>query len=77
MHATTTARGFEPLRAEPNGFLVHHLNHSVTLSMWKGEQAFSQQRVSRIRLPRELVFKVRLARRAQPVQSLPLQRHRP
>ena len=30
--ATSTARGFEPLRAEPNGFLVHHLNHSVTLS---------------------------------------------
>ena len=29
----TTARGFEPLRAEPNGFLVHHLNHSVTLSL--------------------------------------------
>ena len=29
----STARGFEPLRAEPNGFLVHHLNHSVTLSM--------------------------------------------
>ena len=28
----STARGFEPLRAEPNGFLVHHLNHSVTLS---------------------------------------------
>ena len=28
-----TARGFEPLRAEPNGFLVHHLSHSVTLSM--------------------------------------------
>ena len=28
----TTARGFEPLRAEPNGFIVHHLNHSVTLS---------------------------------------------
>ena len=27
-----TAKGFEPLRAEPNGFLVHHLNHSVTLS---------------------------------------------
>ena len=22
---TATARGFEPLRAEPNGFLVHHL----------------------------------------------------
>ena len=30
--ATATARGFEPLRAEPNGFLVHHLSHSVTLS---------------------------------------------
>jgi hypothetical protein len=29
----TTARGFEPLRAEPNGFLVHHLDHSVTLSL--------------------------------------------
>ena len=29
----STARGFEPLRAEPNGFLFHHLNHSVTLSM--------------------------------------------
>ena len=30
--STSTARGFEPLRAEPNGFLVHHLNHAVTLS---------------------------------------------
>ena len=28
----STPRGFEPLRAEPNGFLVHHLNHSVTVS---------------------------------------------
>ena len=28
-----TARGFEPLRAEPNVFLVHHLSHSVTLSL--------------------------------------------
>ena len=28
-----TARGFEPLRAEPNGCLVHHLSHSVTLSL--------------------------------------------
>ena len=27
-----TARGFEPLRAEPNGFLVHLLGHSDTLS---------------------------------------------
>ena len=25
--------GFEPLRAEPSGFLVHHLSHSVTLSL--------------------------------------------
>ena len=33
----TTARGFEPLRAEPNGFLVHHLNHSVTLSLLSQE----------------------------------------
>ena len=29
----STARGFEPLRAEPNGFRVHHLSHSVTLSV--------------------------------------------
>ena len=31
---SSTARGFEPLRAEPNGFLVHHLSHSVTLSLF-------------------------------------------
>ena len=29
-----TPRGFEPLRAEPNGFLVHRLNHSATVS-WR------------------------------------------
>ena len=28
-----TPRGFEPLRAEPNGFLVHHRSHSVTVSL--------------------------------------------
>ena len=28
----TTPRGFEPLRAEPNGFRVHLLNHSDTVS---------------------------------------------
>ena len=28
----TTAKGFEPSRAEPNGFRVHLLNHSDTLS---------------------------------------------
>ena len=28
----TTARGFEPLRAEPNGFRVHLLSRSDTLS---------------------------------------------
>ena len=31
--AKTTARGFEPLRAEPNGCLVHHPSYSVTLPM--------------------------------------------
>ena len=30
--AKTTPRGFEPLRAEPNGFRVHLLNRSDTLS---------------------------------------------
>ena len=29
----TTAKGFEPSRAEPNGFLVHLLNHSDTVSL--------------------------------------------
>ena len=28
----STPRGFEPLRAEPNGFLVHLLNRSDTVS---------------------------------------------
>ena len=27
--------GFEPARAEPNGFLVHRLNHSATTAMVK------------------------------------------
>ena len=34
----TTARGFEPLRAEPNGFRVHLLNRSDTLSCPKDVQ---------------------------------------
>ena len=29
---TATPKGFEPLRAEPNGFLVHLLSHSDTVS---------------------------------------------
>ena len=37
-----TARGFEPLRAEPNGFLVHHLSHSVTLSTRPTQQKDEQ-----------------------------------
>ena len=28
----STPKGFEPLRAEPNGFLIHLLNHSDTVS---------------------------------------------
>ena len=31
MESVTIAGGFEPLQAEPNGFLVHHLHHSITL----------------------------------------------
>ena len=30
--AKATPRGFEPLRAEPNGFRVHLLSHSDTVS---------------------------------------------
>ena len=37
MQMQSTPRGFEPLRAEPNGFLVHHLSHSVTVSHADGE----------------------------------------
>ena len=31
-HKKATTKGFEPSRAEPNGFRVHLLNHSDTLS---------------------------------------------
>ena len=31
----TTPKGFEPLRAEPNGFLVHHLSHNGGLARLK------------------------------------------
>ena len=31
--AKATPRGFEPLRAEPNGFRVHLLNRSDTVSL--------------------------------------------
>ena len=37
-----TARGFEPLRAEPNGFRVHLLNRSDTLS-WSKDAEFKPQ----------------------------------
>ena len=44
-----TAREFEPLRAEPNGFLVHHLNHSVTLSMLlKENRILSRQSTAKL-----------------------------
>merc|ERR1711893_446106 len=36
MHAKATPRGFEPLRAEPNGFRVHLLNRSDTVSCRRG-----------------------------------------
>ena len=29
----TAPTGFEPLRAETNGFLVHHVNHPATVSL--------------------------------------------
>ena len=31
-YQTTTLTGFEPARVEPNGFQVHRLNHSATVS---------------------------------------------
>ena len=69
-----TPRGFEPLQAEPNGFLVHHLNHSVTLSMEDVEQvcqdAFSMLGV-------RSCARARPTWRAPPAQSLPRQCHWP
>ena len=38
----TTARGFEPLRAEPNGCRIHLLSRSDTLS-WSKDSAFRMQ----------------------------------
>ena len=43
-HKKATTKGFEPSRAEPNGFRVHLLNHSDTLSwavlcQWVGPHA--------------------------------------
>ena len=38
----TTAAGFEPARAEPIGFQVQHLNHSVTLSYAQTHGAISE-----------------------------------
>ena len=70
----TTAWGLEPLRAEPNGFLVHHLNHSVTLSMEELDQschhAFSMLGV-------RSCARARPTWHAPPAQSLPRQRHWP
>jgi hypothetical protein len=36
---TSTPKGFEPLRAEHNGFLVHYLHHSVTGSCSDAQDA--------------------------------------
>ena len=60
-----TARGFEPLRAEPNGFLVHHLNHSVTLSLRRLRSTTGAFNAAANRDPQEHVPNARLA---QPVE---------
>ena len=72
----TTAKGFEPLRAEPNGCLVHHLYHSVTLSMYflllassnggipEGyENAASEDRTHDLRIMRPTRYQLRYRRR--------------
>ena len=33
IESKTTLTGFEPARVEPNGFQVHRLNHSATVSL--------------------------------------------
>ena len=65
----------EKIRSEPNGFLVHHLNHSVTLSMKKVEQSCHQSILNWLACG--FVLSARLAWRAPPAQSLPLQHHWP
>ena len=39
----TQSAGFEPARAEPNGFLVHRLNHSATTAVTSCEVCLSTQ----------------------------------
>ena len=73
-HGASTARGFEPLQAEPNGFLVHHLNHSVTLSMEDVDQ-FCQHVFSMLGV--RSCARARPTWRAPPAQSLPRQCHWP
>ena len=78
-HTKTTARGFEPLRAEPNGFLVHHLNHSVTLSLasWYGLLLF--RRVYAILAPALETTEVPIkldAQLARPARNLTYKRKR-
>ena len=34
---STTRMGFEPTRGDPNGLAVHHLNRSVTSSLFFSE----------------------------------------
>ena len=43
-----TPRGFEPLRAEPNGFRVHLLNRSDTVSLRHRQQNFDATHISSI-----------------------------
>ena len=35
--------GFEPAREDPNGFLVHRLNHSATTTLFQGNYDASQK----------------------------------
>ena len=61
----STARGFEPLQAEPNGFRVHLLNRSDTLS-WVlafGKQILFKDKNSLRHMPNRFVVAKNEARR--------------
>ena len=53
---TAQSAGFEPARAEPNGFLVHRLNHSATTATLKcqGKEQSEPYQKSGVQFPHDL-----------------------
>ena len=65
----TTPRGFEPLRAEPNGFRVHLLNRSDTVSCREGKKHKAMHHKTLLD-PRQQRSDVRLCAQRSEIHSL-------